>query len=300
MTGSSGALLVAAVGATGVHLVWSSVVGGRRSFGNEVSRRARRRIRRALAVAGANHPRPRELVTVGALLAVVAGAAGHAVYGGWLASGVVGLAAGTAPMLAARSRQRLRLERARDAWPRMIEEIRIQVIGLGRSVPQALLDVGRRGPEEMRPAFGAAERTWMVSTDFSRTLDVLRTELADPTADAVCETLLIAHELGGTDADGRLRALVDDRIQDVQGRRDARARQSGVRFARVFVLVVPAGMALVGLAIGDGRAAYATAGGQAAVLTAFAMIAGCWWWAGRLLRLPDEPRVFVAGDGSTP
>ncbi len=299
MNGPSGALLVAAVGAAGVHLVWTSVVGGRRTFGFAATRSVRRRVARALTVAGVNHPRPRELVAGGALLAAVAGAAGHAIYGGWMAPLVIGLAAAATPTLAARSRQRLRLERARDAWPRMIEEIRIQVIGLGRSVPQALLDVGRRGPQEMHPAFLAAERTWMVSTDFSRTLDVLRTELADPTADAVCETLLIAHELGGTDADGRLRALVDDRIQDVQGRRDARARQSGVRFARVFVLVVPVGMALVGLAIGDGRAAYATPGGQAAVLAAFAMIAACWWWAGRLLRLPDEERVFVASDGSS-
>ena len=65
-----------------------------------------------------------------------------------------------------------------------------------------------------------------------------------------------------------------------------------MRFARLFVLIVPVGMALVGLLIGDGRAAYGTATGQALVLVAFAMMGGCWAWAGVLLRLPEEERVF--------
>ena len=49
----------------------------------------------------------------------------------------------------------------------MIEEIRILTGSLGRSVPQALFEVGRRGPEELRPAFEAATRHWLVSTDFA-------------------------------------------------------------------------------------------------------------------------------------
>lgn len=70
-----------------------------------------------------------------------------------------------------------------------------------------------------------------------------------------------------------------------------------MRFARWFVVVVPVGMALVGLSIGEGRSAYATPAGQAAVLAALAMIAGCWWWAARLLRLPTEPRLFDRAAG---
>ena len=75
---------------------------------------------------------------------------------------------------------------------------------------------------------------------------MLRAHLADPTADAACETLLVAHEVGGTDLAHRLEALAEDRRQDALGRKDARAKQAGVRFARRFVLVVPVGMALAG------------------------------------------------------
>ena len=131
-----------------------------------------------------------------------------------------------------------------------------------------------------------------MSTDFDRTLDVLRSRLADATADAVCETLLIAHEVGGTDIDRRLRALVEDRITDLEGRKDARAEQAAARFARSFVLVVPLGMALVGLSIGTGRDAYATPLGQLGVLVALGLIAACWVWASTMLRLPADERVF--------
>jgi tight adherence protein B len=174
----------------------------------------------------------------------------------------------------------------------MIEEIRIRTGALGRSIPQALFEVGRRGPVEMQPAFEAAHREWLASTDFARTVRVLKERLADPTADATCETLLVAHELGGTDLDRRLDALVEDRIQDVQGRKDARAKQAGVRFARRFVLIVPLGMALAGMSVGNGRRAYATPLGQLAVFTGIGMVVLCWVWAGAIMRIPEEERVF--------
>jgi tight adherence protein B len=104
--------------------------------------------------------------------------------------------------------------------------------------------------------------------------------------------LLVAYEIGGTELDRRLTALAEDRVQDVQGRKDARAKQAGVRFARRFVLVVPLGMSLAGLSIGTGRRAYETPMGQLLVVVGLAFVAGCWVWAGRLMRLPEEQRVF--------
>ena len=157
---------------------------------------------------------------------------------------------------------------------------------------ESVFDVGRRAPQEMRPAFGAAQREWLLTTDFARTLEVLKRGLADATADIVCETLLVAYDVGGTDLDRRLAALAEDRADDLQGRKTAKAKQAGVRFARRFVLLVPLGMALAGLSIGNGRRAYATPGGQVAVAFGLGMIVVCWVWAGRLMRLPEEERVF--------
>jgi tight adherence protein B len=288
--------LLALLAAYGVFLMYTAVAFGWRGLAiSPAVRRAtgRRPFRDFLVQAGLDRVQPVEFVAVALVLGAVAGAFAYAIWGALLPASVVAVVAAMVPVASARARRRARKDNARDAWPRMIEEIRLQAVTLGRSIPQALLAVGVAGPEEMRPAFAAAQREWLISTDFARTLDVLKGQLADPTADAVCETLLVAHDIGGTDIDQRLRALTEDRIQDLQGRKDARSKQAGVRFARLFVLFVPVGMALVGLSIGDGRAAYRTPAGQLAILVAFALIGGCWWWASRLLSLPEEERVFV-------
>jgi tight adherence protein B len=256
------------------------------------TRAARARWNDWMRRAGLRDVRSTELWSVVAGLFGIGALVAYALFGGALAALVVGGFAAAWPLAAYRRRARARRIVAMEAWPRLIEEIRILTSSAGRSVPQALFEAGRHAPADIQPAFQAAHREWLLTTDFPRTLSTLKRELADPAVDATCETLLIAHEVGGTDLDQRLEALADDRRDDVQGRKDAQARQAGVRFARRFVLVVPLGMALAGTSVGTGRAAYATPTGQLLVLVALTMVAVCWWWAGRLLVIPEPERVF--------
>jgi tight adherence protein B len=289
-------LVVALCAALGTFYLYTAVVLGWRGLGvapaGALTVGRRRRVAEWMAQAGLGEVDPRELVGVTVALVAVGVVAGLAVFGGGLPALVLGACLGTAALASYRVRRQRRRSAAQEAWPRIIEEVRILTSSLGRSVPQAVFEAGRSAPESLRPAFAAAEREWLLSTDFERTVGVLKADLADPTADAAAETLLVAHEVGGTDLDRRLDALIEDRVIDVQGRKDARSRQAGVRFARRFVLLVPVGMALVGMSIGDGRAAYATRWGQVMVAVGLLTIVACWAWAGRLLRLPEEERVF--------
>lgn len=291
------ALLLAATASYGVHLIWSSQVLGWRGLGPGPASpaTARRRgdgLRHWLVQAGLDDVQPVEFIVVSASMAFFGGLVAFAVFGSPVPALLAAAFAGTFPVATYRNRRRRRRLRAQEAWPRLIEEIRILTGSVGRSIPQALFEAGRRAPEELRSAFEAAHREWLLSTDFARTVGVLKIRLADPTADAACETLLVAHEVGGADLDRRLEALADDRIQDLQGRKDARAKQAGVRFARWFVLAVPLGMALAGMNVGTGRAAYQTTEGQLAVAVGMVLVLVCWGWAGRIMRLPEEQRVF--------
>lgn len=289
-------LVLALVAAYGVHLVFTSVAFGWRGVapGPSMPRAMRStRWRDWLVQAGLDDTRPSELAAVEAVLILVGGGIAWALFGGVVPVLAGAMSAALIPVAAARRRRERRRTEARETWPRLIEEIRIRTTTLGRSIPQALFDVGARAPEELRPAFESARREWLLSTDFERTVTVLTARLADATADAVCETLLVAHQIGGNDVDRCLSALIDDRIQDLQGRKDADARQAGARFARWFTLGVPLGMAMIGLSIGDGRAAYATSMGQALVATGLGLMLLCWLWAGQILRLPAEHRVFT-------
>lgn len=298
---SAGAAVVLSLAAGyGTYCLYTALALGWRGLGiapAAQSRGGRRdRVGEWLAQAGMADLRAGDVAAVTVLLAVVGAGAGYAVFGGPLASATAGAVGAVVPLLTARTRRAQHRSAGREAWPRMIEELRVLTTAVGRSIPQALFEVGRRAPAVMRPAFDAAQREWLLSTDFERTLAVLKVRLADATADSVCETLLIAHEVGGSDIDRRLAALVEDRIVDLEGRKDAAAKQAGAKFARAFVVVVPLGMAGVGLTIGEGRAAYASSSGQLVVVTAIALIAVCWGWAGRLLRLPEAERVFYDSD----
>lgn len=286
MSQITAAALVACLAAYGAHLAYSGVALGWR--GLQPGPRARRIGGRRLAV-------PRLTVLGRPTMAAVAGLAlGSLVFGAVLPA-LASAAIGCGIVLARDRAERERTaERAGEAWPAVLEEVRVLTGAGGRPVPQALFEAGRHAPPELRPAFTAAQREWQSSTDFGRALSTLKSEFAEASTDVVCETLLVAHQVGGTGVSRRLEALIDDRTRELQLRQEARSRQAGAKFARRFVLVVPIGMALVGLSLGTGRDAYRTPSAQLAVVVALSLIAGCWWWAGRILRIPRRDRVFAS------
>lgn len=293
-------VLLAACAAAGAHLLYTALTTGQRGLvrpGERLRVRARadELVARALIRAGLVGTRPRDLVAMGLAAGLLGAFLGLGAFGAVLPGLVLGVCLSLWPVAALRARRAEMRAAAQDAWPRILEEVRIRTASVGRSVPQALFEAGSNAPEALRPAFDAAQREWLLSTDFERTVAVLKDRLADPTADAACETLLVAHEVGGTDLERRLEALIEDRVLDVQGRKDARSRQAGVRFSRTFVLLVPCGMVVAGMSIGTGRAAYATPWGQTMVVLGLLVVAVCWLWAGRLLKLPEEERVFASG-----
>jgi tight adherence protein B len=292
-------VLAAVAAAYGAHLLYTAVVmgwtglGAGPSDGGRHTSRSHQRPAEWLAQAGLGDVAVGEFAAVVAVVFVLGTTVGLVLFGAPLPALVGGVLAACSPVAIHRRRRQTRRALAQDAWPRLIEELRVLTSSAGRPIPQALFQVGANGPEELRPAFAAAQREWLLTTDFERSLSVLRSLLADPTCDATCETLLVANELGGSDVDRRLADLAQDRRDDARHRKDARARQAGVRFARRFVLLVPLGMAAAGLSVGNGRAAYQTPTGQLAVLVALAVVTGCWIWAGRMLQLPVEQRVFT-------
>ncbi len=288
------ALLLAIVAGYGVHLVYSSVAFGWDGFqpgppAPETNASGKSHFIEDL---GLGEFDARSLVAAIAVLALMGFTFGIVLFNGIVAGVLLGMFAATVPVGVARIRHEQTINLAHQEWPSLIEEIRLLTGSLGRSIPQATFEVGLRSGDGLRPAFEEAHREWTISTDFNRSMRVLKGQLAHNTADIVAETLLTAHELGGGEVGNRLQALAQDRLTDQQHRQDAVARQAGVRFARWFTLVVPIGMAFVGISIGDGREAYADPLGQALVAIALLLTLGCWLWAGQIMQLPEEDRVF--------
>ncbi|MGI9600476.1 MAG: type II secretion system F family protein [Acidimicrobiales bacterium] len=288
-------LIVVVLAAIGTHYLTTAVLLGWQGVGLRSRAPARARTStgaRWLQQAGLVDVTAAQFVAAMAAAAVVSASVGYALFGG-AAPTIVAAACGAAiPLLIHRQRRSARRRAAHRAWPSMIEEIRILTGPVGLSIPQALLEVGAGSPEQLRWAFEAGGREWSLSTDFDRTIRVLKDELADPTADVTLETLLVAHEVGGIGLGRRLADLAEDRAGEIAANQDATARLAGARFARLFVLIVPMGMTMAGLSLGTGRQAYSTTAGQALVVAALVMIGICWLWASHFLRIPEPRRVF--------
>src|SRR5699024_7905279 len=71
-------------------------------------------------------------------------------------------------------------------------------IRAGLSLPEALVPLGRKGPEELQPAFVEFARDYQASGDFSACLDRLKVRLADPVGDRIVEALRLTRDVGGT------------------------------------------------------------------------------------------------------
>ncbi len=234
---------------------------------------------------------------LGTLSAAAAGVTGwttaQTLFGGFAAPALVAVVGAAMPRRAAAARRQWQAARSRQAWPGLLAEIRIGVAHRNQSIPAALFAAGAQAPAEWREAFEQAARAWALSTDFEASLRLLKNSLADSTADAICETLLAAHEIGGVRLEARLRGLAEAAHAEAAARSDARSKQAGARFARSFVALVPGFMAVIGLSIGRGQQAYQTSEGQLLVVFSVLAVIGCWLWAGRIMAIPQRTRVFV-------
>ncbi len=170
-------VVAAVLAATGVYLLYTSAAYGWRGMGPRTAARPDARAGRRgqwLTQAGLGEVGPGEFGAAVGLLGVVGGLSGFVLFGGWVAALVGGLLAACVPVSWYRSRRHRRLAAASEAWPRLLEELRLLTGAAGRSIPQALFEVGRRAPVEWRPAFTAAEREWLLTTDFGGTLAFLK------------------------------------------------------------------------------------------------------------------------------
>ena len=179
------ALLLAIVAGYGVHLVYSSVAFGWDGLqpgppAPETNASGKSHFIEDL---GLGEFDARSLVAAIAVLALMGFTFGIVLFNGIIAGVLLGMFAATVPVGVARIRHEQTINLAHQEWPSLIEEIRLLTGSLGRSIPQATFEVGLRSGDGLRPAFEEAHREWTISTDFNRSMRVLKAQLAHNTAD---------------------------------------------------------------------------------------------------------------------
>lgn len=133
--------------------------------------------------------------------------------------------AGFAPTVYVRTKARRRRLELRTLWPDVVDDLG-SGIRAGLSLPEALMALADRGPEQLREEFSLFARDYRASGRFAESLDLLKARLADPVADRLVEALRITREVGGTDLGRLLRTLSQFLRDDLRARGELEARQS--------------------------------------------------------------------------
>lgn len=195
------------------------------------------------------------------------------------------------PFLVISSRARNRRTRLREVWPEAVDTL-VSGVRAGMSLPEALTNLGERGPEAVRPQFRAFATDYAASARFDSSLDRLKARFADPVADRIVEALRLAHEVGGTDLGTLLRSLSQMLREDMRTRGELEARQSWtVNGAKVAVAAPWLVLALLS-SRPQAAAAYATGAGAVILLIGAVVSVIAYRLMLRLGRLPEEERTL--------
>ncbi len=204
---------------------------------------------------------------------------------------VPGLALAATPTVYLGRRREARMRTIQSAWPDALRDV-LASITAGLSLHQAIEALAASGPPPIRHALRSyPSLAPMLGT--VATLDVIRTDLADPTTDRVFEVLAVAHERGGSVVREILADLVQATTKDIKTLEEIDGECLEMRINANAVLVLP-WLVLVALTIRPGafRAFYSSRPGALVLSVAAAMSVAGWLWIRHLGRVPLEPRVL--------
>jgi len=195
------------------------------------------------------------------------------------------------PVAYAKSRRRRLRASVRAAWPEVVDDL-TSAVRAGLALPEALVQLGRRGPAELRPAFASFGVHYRAGGRLNESLDVLKGLLDDPVGDRVVEALRLTRDVGGSDLGRMLRTLSGFLREEARTRAELEARQAWtVNGARLAVAAPWALLALLSTRP-QAVAAYDSPAGALVLGVGAAACAGAYRLMVRLGRLPVEERVL--------
>jgi tight adherence protein B len=251
----------------------------------------RTRVEEQLAQAGIEGVSPGRLVGASVALGLVAFVLVAGVSRVALIGLVFGGFAAAAPFNVVRARRRKRAIELRDVWPEVVDNL-ASAIRAGLSLPEAVSQLGVRGPELLRAQFDRFAADYRATGRFGECLDRLKAALADPVGDRVIESLRMAREVGGTDLGRLLRTLSAFLREDARTRAELETRQGWTVSAARLALAAP-WLLLLLLSTRPGAVeAYRSAAGALVLLGGGAVSFLAYRVMLRIARLPTERRVL--------
>jgi tight adherence protein B len=195
------------------------------------------------------------------------------------------------PLAIVRWRARKRTGMLRELWPDVVDHLR-SAIRAGLSLPEALIQLGDKGPEELRAVFREFGADYRSGGHFDSALNRLKERLADPVADRIVEALRLTRDVGGSDLGRLLGTLAEFLRESARTRSELEARQSWTINGARLAVAAPWIVLMLLASRPEAVAAYNSAAGVS-VLGGGVLASGlCYWVMLRIGALPDDERVL--------
>jgi tight adherence protein B len=273
---------------TGLFLIWWSFWEKPAA----VKRRPRAsRIEDLLAAAGIEKVTAAGLVASCLGLGVFVALVFFVISGSWPMSVCFGLFGGWLPISLVRWRAIKRTAVLRQLWPDVVDHLR-SAIRAGLSLPEALIQLGEKGPEELRHVFRNFGADYRAGGQFDVSLNRLKDRLADPVADRIIEALRLTREVGGSDLGKLLGTLAEFLRENARTRSELEARQSWTVNAARLAVAAPWIVLLLLATRPEAVNAYNTPIGAGVLLGGLVVSLICYSVMLRIGALPQDQRVL--------
>ena len=244
-----------------------------------------------LASAGVDKVSPGSLVGTCAGLGLLVALVFYAGSRSWPIAGCFALFAAWLPISILRWRARKRSALLRQLWPDVVDHLR-SAIRAGLPLPEALIQLGEKGPEELRHMFREFGGDYRAGGQFDASLNKLKHRLADPVADRIVEALRLTREVGGSDLGKLLGTLAEFLRESARTRSELEARQSWTVNAARLAVAAPWIVLILMATRPEAVQAYNTAVGAAVLLGGLAISLLCYSIMLRIGALPRDERVL--------
>ncbi len=208
-----------------------------------------------------------------------------------LVAGVPAIVVSTLPRAHYQRKRSRRLAEVQEAWPDGLRDL-VSSVRSGASLHTALENLASFGPAPLRRAFNGFD-VYARSMGLEAALEMIKSDLADPTSDRVIEVLILANRSGGVVVPKILSDLADATTRDLWTLEQVQSEALEQKINSRIVFVLP-WLVLVVITSRSGafREFYATTSGLLVVaLGGLLSLVGI-AVASRFGAQPDEPRVF--------
>lgn len=238
-------------------------------------------------VAGCNYLTPKFSTT----MVIVCGSTAIAWFAGFtlLQSFSIGLLIAVLSLIRTHNTTLRRRKELQSYWPILLDQIRSTMLSSRRALQYVIFDQTYIGSQFLNELIQFGKREFETSGSLENSLAKILEEANDPCTSEVCASLIETCGHSTSQIESQLNNIISSIRSRNELAEEAESKLAGVKMARLFIILIPVGMALVGIAFAGSVSAFETPTALAQELTAFLILAMCWFASNLLMKFPKSP-----------